>query len=666
MPFVFNPLSGKFDAVNSAVDTSGFLLNTGDTATGDYTFDTDTLFIDSTNHRVGVGIVLPLEKLSITAGNVSIDKSYKLYLSKNYAAEQNRTWIKSDSADGTDLTLHAATASGGDNRIRLQIGGVNKLTMGDLYTYTPNSLGVGTTIPIGKMQITADAGYCIGAFTAFTNTAAEHPTLYLMRGRGTNASPLRISSGDELGRLRFAGQFSNVVGQYTTGAYIGALAAETWASGNSVGTNLVFYTTPKTTSTPLLRATLNDAGFLCLGTTAPAYKLDVVGSQFEIARVKGTDSASLILDAGSGATFSLHSSYLTSGVLVIAAGATNTVGTGRLMEFDNAGNVKLGINNKWLRQTDTAGSYVNLFSLNASNEIDCGGQLNISGYIEGPTDGGAITIFDMPVTSGSADNTEMSATFKIDGTNLLKLYAQSDGAGAVDTPRIIMTADVGIGTTTPDTKLQVVGALKTGDDNTNYSNFDTTGHQTMVGNARPWRDEITDALNIKNTGTAGVVIDPAEGTLTFTHGAGLTDYAYCNMQLNHDKDLTSTIYPHIHWFAAEQAVVPNFMLQYRWQTLGGAKVTSWTDYKCNTMLTTAPGAGATVHAICGNNTGIAVPGGTSISDIVQFRIIRDHSDDNTGSLFSNTDDPYTATVHMLAFDCHFQINSLGSTDELTK
>lgn len=209
------------------------------------------------------------------------------------------------------------------------------------------------------------------------------------------------------------------------------------------------------------------------------------------------------------------------------------------------------------------------------------------------------------------------------------------------------------------------GNTKIGDNDTNYTQLDVTGHQTMAGTAKPWRDEITDALSIKNTGTAGVVADPAECTLTFTHNAGLTDFAYCNMQLNHDKDLTSTVYPHIHFLAAEGSTMPNFMLQYRWQTLGGTKVTSWTDYKCNTMSLPAPGAGATNHNIAGNTVGIAVPEGTSISDVIQFKIIRDHSNDNTGHFFSGND-PYTATVHVLAFDAHFMINSLGSTDEYTK
>lgn len=200
---------------------------------------------------------------------------------------------------------------------------------------------------------------------------------------------------------------------------------------------------------------------------------------------------------------------------------------------------------------------------------------------------------------------------------------------------------------------------------THYTNFDTTGHQTMAGDARPWRDELVDAISIKNTGAAGIVEDAGEGTLSFVHAAEITDYMYCNIQLNHDKDLTSRVYPHIHWWAAEQAVVPNFMLQYRWQKQSGAKVTAWTDYKCNTMMTTPPAPGATVHAICGNSTGIAVPSGSSLSDIIQFRIIRDHSDANTGHIFGGND-PYVGAAAVLAFDVHFMINSLGSTNEFSK
>jgi len=49
-----------------------FIKNDGDTATGDYTFDTDTFHIDSTNDRVGIGTTSPSEKLEVV-GQIKAD-----------------------------------------------------------------------------------------------------------------------------------------------------------------------------------------------------------------------------------------------------------------------------------------------------------------------------------------------------------------------------------------------------------------------------------------------------------------------------------------------------------------------------------------------------------------------------------------------------------------
>lgn len=197
---------------------------------------------------------------------------------------------------------------------------------------------------------------------------------------------------------------------------------------------------------------------------------------------------------------------------------------------------------------------------------------------------------------------------------------------------------------------------------TDYSLFDATGHQTMAGEARPWRDQLTDAINLKSSGV-GVSVNPTESTVDFVYNAATSDYIFTNIQLNHDKDLSCAIYPHIHWFQ-EKAYVPNFLLQYRWQTIGGLKVTGWTDLACNSLAFAY--GGFSMHQIS-YSAHIDVPVGSSISDIVQFRIVRDTG--NTSGKFAGAD-PYNtggnATASVLAYDVHFQINSLGSTDEYVK
>jgi hypothetical protein len=199
-------------------------------------------------------------------------------------------------------------------------------------------------------------------------------------------------------------------------------------------------------------------------------------------------------------------------------------------------------------------------------------------------------------------------------------------------------------------------------DSTNYTDFNTTGHQTMVLNGRPWRDELADALTLNVTGP-GVSANLTEGVVEFTHQSNLSDYALANMQLNHDKDLSASIYPHIHWFQAKN-YSPNFLLQYRWQINGGAKATSWTNLACNTLAHTY--SSGTIHQIS-YSAAISVPVGTTLSDIVQFRILRDNA--NTSGAFAGSD-PYNtggnATTGILYFDVHFQLNSLGSTGEYTK
>jgi hypothetical protein len=107
-----------------------------------------------------------------------------------------------------------------------------------------------------------------------------------------------------------------------------------------------------------------------------------------------------------------------------------------------SGNLRIE-NDVWLLSNDTAKTGdINILKVNASNEVDFGATLNLPGPIEGPVDGGAITLFDMPVTSSSASGTEMSATIRIDSTNILKASALSDGAGSINTQKIVAYGNI--------------------------------------------------------------------------------------------------------------------------------------------------------------------------------------------------------------------------------
>ena len=62
------------------------------------------------------------------------------------------------------------------------------------------------------------------------------------------------------------------------------------------------------------------------------------------------------------------------------------------------------------------------------------------------SDAGIVSWIDVPVTSGSADNTIISYTASIDGNAMLTLSALADGSGGIDNKRW------GFGTSTPGFK----------------------------------------------------------------------------------------------------------------------------------------------------------------------------------------------------------------------
>lgn len=191
-----------------------------------------------------------------------------------------------------------------------------------------------------------------------------------------------------------------------------------------------------------------------------------------------------------------------------------------------------------------------------------------------------------------------------------------------------------------------------------YLVIDSTGHLTMHGYARPWRDEFGDLSRVRVQGT-GVSIDDAEQVIVFASNADLSDYAPVKFQLNHDRDEASVIKFHFHWQQVS-ANIPNFLLQYRVQRNGYAKETNWTHLKYSSNAFTY--VSGTLNQIT-SFPEIELPAGSGLSTIIETRLLRDT--DNTSTLFVGAD-PQTGNISVSYLDPHLQINSLGSTDEYRK
>jgi hypothetical protein len=127
----------------------------------------------------------------------------------------------------------------------------------------------------------------------------------------------------------------------------------------------------------------------------------------------------------------------------------------------------------------------------------------------------------------------------------------------------------------------------------------------------------------------------------------------------HSWKLGSVVHPHIH-YRQTAAAIPNFLLQYRWQVNGQAETTAWTNYICN--VAAYPYTSGNINQIV-HDGGITPPIGATISDIVEFRVLRDNG--NTSGLFAGAD-ALSATVRVKFFDVHYEIDTLGSNTEYVK
>ncbi len=198
---------------------------------------------------------------------------------------------------------------------------------------------------------------------------------------------------------------------------------------------------------------------------------------------------------------------------------------------------------------------------------------------------------------------------------------------------------------------------------TDYSQFEADGTLEFNGAATVWGDYVTP-LGPNNW--RGVANNP---TLTqlFTDGAGSQGvYAFVfsdgneaiiTIQMPHNWKEGTTIQPHIH-FMCRTDVTPadNFGIEfeYNWANLGD-------DFAANSTLTTVDiSTGVNTnnnHRLEANVTVAGIDGtGKTISSILLCRIKRVAADS----------DNYLGGIAILDFDVHYEIDTIGSRQELVK
>lgn len=189
----------------------------------------------------------------------------------------------------------------------------------------------------------------------------------------------------------------------------------------------------------------------------------------------------------------------------------------------------------------------------------------------------------------------------------------------------------------------------------NNLTFNGTGQPIILtGNATVWNDIVTPMLvakvptqnqpaltSIRNTTYAYCFSDAAINN---------QEEAYLSMQIPHSYKENSQIKCHLHWITlANNTQATTWAMEYTWDSY--TKKMLYSKIK----KVTQTNAGAYIHNIA--DFGGLTPFNKTISSIVNVRLYRN-------SALAN--DTNTGLACALSFDCHYEIDTLGSASEFRK
>lgn len=266
---------------DSAVQPNDNVTLGSGTFTGDLTVDSQTLYVDSTNNRVGVGTASPTNNLTIGLGSFSspAPNTVGIYGS---AAGAVYTAAGHDFITETGGTLYNATntehfwRTGSVERMRIDASG---------------NVGIGTSSPAYRLEIPATGPVAanLGGILIGANGTDIQSSIGTLRHQATGASGYMSfdTNGSERMRIDYSGDVA--IGTSTPAARLSGtngLVIEKATPGLALaGTSRSYLQYVTGTSFKIFdqtlgvdRVTLDSSGRVGIGTASPGQKLDVAGS----------------------------------------------------------------------------------------------------------------------------------------------------------------------------------------------------------------------------------------------------------------------------------------------------------------------------------------------------------------------------------------------------